>query len=665
MAQFYCLRGYKNIMTNLKKDFAKIVKRRITIIAFFIMLSILLLTFIILFINKNSNEQYVLINVYGNQRMITQKISKDANQKYEIIKHLQSNHIKVSEGDLENEINQINDSLINSKTEFQTALLSLHSKKITKNNKTINLKRSIYNMNDIISSIDSIWSDFSSAVDIIINSKEIDIDSNDAIIFININEKRLLNYSDEITKGLIINQKRYLNLIVSLAIFIFIILLILLYTSIVQLYKYIVIPLNELYMGLDNFRLIKDNKIKIYNKKEIRPIIDGINTNLTKLNKLFELIENINKDVSFDGILKYIYSSFSEFIPYHHIGVALLKNDKETLEASYGISDPSINDLPNKLMGIKANLNKTSLESVIVNGKPRIINDLESYINNKDTPYNKILIESNIKSSISLPLKVNDNPVGVIFFSSLNKNAYNLEHVKFLETISYSIALSLTKNIFIDELLISSLLALTKMTESRDEETGDHLERMKSYSVKISEFLFKEKLYEDEMNLSFIREIEKFSPMHDIGKVGIRDSILLKPDKLTKDEFEEMKNHAIYGAEVLRTAEKNIIKQSKSMFQMGVEIAEGHHERWDGTGYPYNKKGYNIPLSARIVSVADVFDALTSKRPYKKAFSFDESFELLVEGRGSHFDPNIIDLLIKNKNEFHNLYLTFSDQIQL
>ena len=184
---------------------------------------------------------------------------------------------------------------------------------------------------------------------------------------------------------------------------------------------------------------------------------------------------------------------------------------------------------------------------------------------------------------------------------------------------------------------------------------------MKIYSAKIAEYLLEDQIYDDVVTLSFIKDIERFSPMHDIGKVGIRDGILLKPGQLTDEEFEEMKKHTNYGAEVLRTAEGNIIKQSQSMFKMGIEIAEGHHEKWNGTGYPNKRSGKDIPLSARIVAVADVLDALTSKRPYKKAFPFEESFNLIIEGKGNHFDPNIIKTLIKHKEDIYNLYMSFKD----
>lgn len=424
-------------------------------------------------------------------------------------------------------------------------------------------------------------------------------------------------------------------------------------------YKHLTGPINDLFNKISNISLLGKSSKPISTATELKPVIEEINSGFKKLDKLIELIENMNRDVSFEGILNYIYSTFSEFIPYAHIGIALLKDNGRILEASYGISDPSLNDLPKKLVGLRAEISKTSLESIVKNGTPRVINDLEKYTKHKDADYNKILLEAGIKSSITLPLKVNDRPIGIIFFSNVKPNIYKEEHIDFLSTLSNSIAISLNKNIFIDEMLYSTLLALTKMAEARDEDTGEHLDRMTAYSVKITEFLLNDKLYEDEITVPFLRGIERFSPMHDIGKVGVKDGILLKPGKLTPEEYEEMKKHVIYGANVLRVAESNIARQRHSMFKMGIEIIEGHHEKWDGSGYPYKKSGTDIPLSARIVAVADVFDALTSKRPYKEAYEFEDSMNYVVDGSGHHFDPVIIDSLKRHRDEFYQSYLSF------
>lgn len=418
-----------------------------------------------------------------------------------------------------------------------------------------------------------------------------------------------------------------------------------------KFYKYLTDPINDLFN--------KINVLGLNKGQVVLPNLDEINLGFNKLEKLIDLIENMNHDVSFEGILNYIYSTFSEFIPYNHIGIALLKDEGKVLEASYGISDTSIQYLPKKLVGIRAEVSATSLDNIVKYGTPRIINDLESYAKNKDADYNKILLEAGINSSITLPLKVNNKPIGIIFFSNVIKNIYNESHIDFLRTLSNSIAISLNKNIFIDEMLYSTLLALTKMAEARDEDTGDHLDRMTAYSVKITKFLIKDYIYCDEITVPFLKGIERFSPMHDIGKVGVKDGILLKSGKLTSYEFEEMKKHVSYGTEVLKTAEGNITKQKYSMFKMGIDIVEGHHEKWNGTGYPFGKSGKEIPLCARIVAVADVFDALSSKRSYKEAFSFDKSFNYILAEKGKHFDPLIIDSISRHKDKFYELYLSF------
>ena len=173
-----------------------------------------------------------------------------------------------------------------------------------------------------------------------------------------------------------------------------------------------------------------------------------------------------------------------------------------------------------------------------------------------------------------------------------------------------------------------TLLRLARAGEYRDEETGNHIIRMAKYSRIIAEELG---LSRDDAEV-----IEMAAPMHDIGKIGIRDDILLKPGKLTSEEFEIMKTHTIIGHDIL--------KDSPSKFlQMGGIIALGHHEKYDGSGYPYGKKGEEIPIEARIVAVADVFDALVSERPYKNAWPTHAALEYMDSHRGRHFDPEILD----------------------
>jgi response regulator RpfG family c-di-GMP phosphodiesterase len=139
------------------------------------------------------------------------------------------------------------------------------------------------------------------------------------------------------------------------------------------------------------------------------------------------------------------------------------------------------------------------------------------------------------------------------------------------------------------------------------------------------------------------------APLHDVGKIGVPDSILLKPGALTEEEFEIIKTHSSIGWSILN-------KSSSKYLKLGAEIALCHHEKWDGSGYPDGLRGHDIPLSGRIVCIADVFDALRSDRPYKKAVSHKDAMSVLMEGKGTHFDPDLVDLVISNSEELATIY---------
>jgi putative two-component system response regulator len=191
--------------------------------------------------------------------------------------------------------------------------------------------------------------------------------------------------------------------------------------------------------------------------------------------------------------------------------------------------------------------------------------------------------------------------------------------------------------------LIASLI---RAAEYRDNETGNHITRMSLYS--------KELTYQYTKNDNLSNLIFKASPMHDIGKIGIPDAILTKPGKLTPEEFEIMKTHTEKGYCILSQSNSPII-------MTGAEIALSHHEKWDGTGYPKGLKGELIPISARIVAVADVFDALTSVRPYKKAWTNQEAINFINEQKGQHFDPEIVEVFNKSLNNILNIQQKYND----
>ena len=203
------------------------------------------------------------------------------------------------------------------------------------------------------------------------------------------------------------------------------------------------------------------------------------------------------------------------------------------------------------------------------------------------------------------------------------------------------------------------IFALAKLAESRDPETGHHIERVQCYSRCLTEQLALNPDYADTITPQYIQLVYQTSPLHDIGKVGIPDEILLKPGKLTEDEFERIKEHPVIGAETLRGA---IERSPEACFlRMAHDITRYHHEKFDGSGYPDGLAGTDIPLSARIVALADVYDALTTHRVYKDAFSHEKAEQIIVDGRGSHFDPSVVDAFLQVREVFQQIRKRFDD----
>jgi putative two-component system response regulator len=198
-----------------------------------------------------------------------------------------------------------------------------------------------------------------------------------------------------------------------------------------------------------------------------------------------------------------------------------------------------------------------------------------------------------------------------------------------------------------------AIFAMAKLAESRDPETGAHLERVRGYSRVLAQHLAGVERFQEEITPEFARLIYLTSPLHDIGKVGIPDVVLLKPGRLSDREFEIMKYHTTLGAQTLDAALRQF--PGVKFLQMGRDVAATHHERFDGSGYPDGLKGDQIPLCGRIVALADVYDALTSKRVYKAAFAHDVARAMILSDAGTHFDPAVVDAFIQNENRFDSI----------
>jgi len=201
--------------------------------------------------------------------------------------------------------------------------------------------------------------------------------------------------------------------------------------------------------------------------------------------------------------------------------------------------------------------------------------------------------------------------------------------------------------------------SLASLAETRDNETGGHIRRTQNYVKALAEELKNHPKFSQVLDEQTIALLHKSAPLHDIGKVGVPDSILLKPGKLLPEEFEEMKKHTVYGRDAILTAEKSL--GSNSFLHFAREIAHTHQEKWDGSGYPQGLKGEEIPVSGRLMAVADVYDALISKRVYKPPFPHSKAVLIIEEGKGKHFDPHMVDAFLPIKERFKTIALGHCD----
>jgi len=253
-------------------------------------------------------------------------------------------------------------------------------------------------------------------------------------------------------------------------------------------------------------------------------------------------------------------------------------------------------------------------------------------------PYNSSLLRARIRASLKKKMY---HDIEKNFFKQMDEYSHNLE--KLVQEQVQEISEGQQATIF----------AMAKLAEYRDPETGQHLARMSDYCKLLAENLAEVDKYKVTVDKNYIDCIYAAAPLHDIGKVGVPDDILNKPGKLTESEFNEIKKHTVIGAETL----KEVAAQhpANEFVRIGIDIALSHHEKWDGSGYPYGLSGENIPLAARILALGDVYDALVSERCYKKPFSHEKAKEIILDGRGTQFDPDIVDVFIKHEDKFRDV----------
>lgn len=334
------------------------------------------------------------------------------------------------------------------------------------------------------------------------------------------------------------------------------------------------------------------------------------------------------------------------------IAIALYDNGTDELKTFINSSDK-----PSALANYHTRLaDAHSLLEIVQKGKPRIINDLDVFADSDRTHSQKIR-EAGYLASYTVPMVIDNRLLGFVFFNSDKKNVFNELVLSQLDMVAHMVALLIYNERSNIRTLLATVKSALDLTHSRDPETGTHLERMSRYSRIIASELSQQFGLSDE----FIEHIYLFSPLHDLGKIKVPDNILLKPARLTEDEFAVMKRHAADGKQLIDALLDNYGLNGLSHVDMLKNIALYHHEALDGSGYPEGLVGEQIPLEARIVTVADVFDALTSTRPYKRAWTNQEAFAKLAELSNTKLDPDCVAALRRREADIEHIQSKYQE----
>ena len=407
------------------------------------------------------------------------------------------------------------------------------------------------------------------------------------------------------------------------------------------LYRRIFRPLDKAVAG---FRRVASgefgHRIAVTRDNEIGVMAATFNQLSYRVSTLFRMTDRINQAENLDETLHCLFEEFPAFLPVEWIGLLRTTPDQESYQLDRLFSNGGFSLDEHEQFEFR-----NSLFARVVGGRQAfcscttLVNETEW----KNDGFIKRLLSNSLQSIFYMPLSGNVLDKTVLVFAARPALAYDSQQQEFLGNIAEQVSNSVAKTIGMESLVISTVKGLAKLAESRDPETGDHLFRMSRYAAYIAQELGVQERWRSLIDNRYVRDIQRFAPMHDIGKVGINDEILLKPGKLDEREFKIMQQHPTIGGEVLRRCERQMNAVGRSVFGVGIEIAEAHHEKYDGSGYPKGLRGEEIPLSARIVALADVFDALTSKRPYKQAFPVEQAMGIIRAERGKHFDPDVLD----------------------
>ncbi len=366
-----------------------------------------------------------------------------------------------------------------------------------------------------------------------------------------------------------------------------------------------------------------------------------------------DALNSLNRKSSIADKLKVLHHAAQQHHPFiSRIAVALYDHKTDLLKTFIHSGE---NETP--LANYQAKLSETeSLRKILDASVPRVINDL-SRLENTQKTHTRLLLDAGYLSSYTLPMVFNDRFFGFVFFNAHEKDVFS-EHVMIeLDMIGHMAALLIYNERSNIRTLLATVKSALDMTHSRDPETASHLERMSRYTRLIAKALAGHYHFDDQ----YIEHIYLFAPLHDLGKIKVPDRILLKPDKLTHEEFSVMKSHPKDGRELIDALLENYGLNGIGYLEMLRNIANYDHESIDGSGYPDGLVGEQIPIEARIVTVADVFDALTSQRPYKEAWSNEKAYAKLKEMAGKQLDRQCVEALLSNIDEIEAIQRTFKE----
>jgi HD-GYP domain-containing protein (c-di-GMP phosphodiesterase class II) len=296
-----------------------------------------------------------------------------------------------------------------------------------------------------------------------------------------------------------------------------------------------------------------------------------------------------------------------------------------------------------------------SMQEILKVGRPRVVNDLDIF-SNVPAEHARRIASLRYKSSYTMPMFLNGEFFGFLFFNSHRKNVFDETTLHYLDMVGHLLSLLVIHEVSTARGLYAVVKTAANITLHRDVETGAHLDRMSNFARLIAQEVARKYKLNDEL----VEHIFLFSPLHDIGKIGISDSILLKAGKLTEGEFETMKTHAAKGGEIIDMMLKNLGFDEFPHAEILRNIALYHHEAINGSGYN-GLTDQEIPVEAKIVAVADVFDALTSARPYKKAWSNDRAFLFLQSMAGTKFDSDCVAALVNRRAEVDAIQKRFRE----